>query len=220
MKIVIEKNAAKGIGYQIVLQDDPFYKVYQEGAELMDLQKACGFARFLLDEYNQAHGTDYAPENTIGIDEEAFEANARRDVNAARGWKEIKQGKLQDLSYSPMDAEEIYRSQTKVERGGMKNGAQQMKINITPEGLFLTILQVVIEHPSDVDVALYSKIVDGFCRLIASRGYGKGAAQIRTDIDRMDKNQAITWAHYTIAQYRVTPDDFNILASEADEETR
>lgn len=217
IKILIDQRDNQAYGYKVLFKHGLRIDVYQDDRKLGDLKSCCHFTRWLLDKYNREHGAHYTPEESIAITKEAFKSNHLRDLNAARGWREIQSGHMEELSYAPEMEKEIMDSEVRVERNGKdEQGRTKITVNITNEGIFMMIAKTLLfgSVEDKQDVNQFSSMIDGFCRFLALRGYGKGAADIRKSMEMMKEDQFIPWFHDMVRLYHVTDDDFNQLAME------
>jgi len=230
LKILIEKDANRGYGYQVHTIEGPINKLYgaQPGVYIDQMQRAVGFAKHLLAEYNEQHGTHLEPKEVIGIDEEAYEANASRDIDAARGWKEIQSGRFDDVQPSPIDAEDIYHANVHVHVQKVSKKAdepREIKINITPEGIFLTLIkswikdQQIPKAERDREYQQVDAVVGGFCKLLAAQRIGKSATQLKRSLAKKDEKSAVAWVDTMFKKYHVTSRDLMpLLAFMRDDE--
>lgn len=218
MNIIIEKSTTNARGYQLHYQNGPIDKVYREEV-FYDLNTAMEYAAIMLDAHNTQYNDNCTPKECIAFDEEALKANEKYDVSAKRMLKKIRKGKFSDVKPSPINAQTIRDTHIKIKRGPKKPGeAQKISINITPQGLFMTLLQVAIEKDDTGDksetLAKVQPILREFCKLLAGRGYGKGIAEIKQEVKAMTRDEFISWFDTVVEHYNISEDSMKIIVAE------
>lgn len=218
MNIIIEKSQTTPRGYQIRYQNGPVNKVYTEEV-FYDLHTAMKHAEMMLEAHNSQYNEKCTAKDCIGFDEEALEANERFDLNAKRMLKKIRKGKFDEVRPSPTNAKRVTDAHIKIKRGPAKAGEpQKISINITTQGLFMTMLQVAIEKDENKGITKTKKemqsVLRGFCKLLAVRGYGKGAAEIEQEVTAMTRDELISWFDVVCNHYNVSEDDMKIIVVE------
>lgn len=211
LRILVEVDDSAGRGYQINVQDGPIRSIIQRKPPIPDIGTAMRLAHDIFDETNEKrYGGKLLAENCVGFDNEAVRVNSKQDVNARRFLHDLEKGDFSVVRPAAMDAQAIRDANIRVERKGVVDGKESIKINITNTGLFLTLFTISREHDSEMPDA--KEMIKGYCRLLASRGYGKSATEIKEELDSMSEDAGTAWIERTMDIYNVTDDDLNYLA--------
>ncbi len=211
LRIVVEADEKRGRGYQIHVQDGPINQIIQRNPPILDIGTAINLAHDIFDETNKTrYGGKLLAENCVGFDNEAVRVNSAWDVNARRFLHDIEKGDFSRIRPAAMDAKEIRDANIQVERKGVVDGKESINIKITNTGLFLTIFTISRQHDDEMPTA--KEMIKGYCQLLASRGYGKSATEIKAELDAMSEDAGTAWIERTMDLYHVTDDDLNYLA--------
>lgn len=182
MEIILELNRRFGRGYQIHLIHGPTDKTYD--AEPLTLYEAGAYVGTLLEEMNQAFGTDYKPYQVLHTTAEGLEVNAKSDLASARMLYDIKNERYEystpataDFKKAVIDGEEQYL--------------------LSGRG---TVLTTYFCWQDDGNQKAKEAMLR-YCQYIAAHGFKGGATRAFDELERRDKDHAVDWIRQTYARH-------------------
>lgn len=189
MFINLELNQKFGKGYQIRVIHGPVNQVYDK--EPFNLNEAAKCATVTLELFQKEFGETFDPDEVIGITDEALEVNRKYDIASAQFFKDVKSGSFNYCQPAPIP-------------DAIPGEGEEMLLSARGVLLF-SYLTWKEERTKPAQ-----RFMMRYCQLLASRGYGKGAAQIFNDMDKMDKDSGCEWIRETYQKY--THNDEEVIA--------
>lgn len=181
LKVVLETNQKFGRGYQLNIQTPIQSWVYDQ--EELSLTDAGGYVGVFLESYNKTFHTAHELHEVLRIAGEALRAN-KNDFMSRKLLKDIETGRGKYiLPPQPTD----YRTDEYGETWLSGRGT-----------LVFAYTSWIGEGRKDDKGA---KLLQGYCRLLAGKGYGGGASEIFGRLKAMDINTGVDWCKATYAKH-------------------
>lgn len=173
MKIYLELNHRHQCGYQVHVIDGPLNMTDDE--EAMTLADATQDAIHLIEAVNERDGRSLKPWEVIHITDEALQANQHDDIQSYKIMQDIKSG-AHELTQRVTEPEEYY---------------------LTGPGVVLYSYFVWIEE----QLPKARTVLERYCELLACKGYGGGANDILSELDRKEKDKVEHWVQTTFGKF-------------------
>jgi len=191
MRITLELNQKFGHGYQIHMVNGPVDSVYN--AEPLKMTEAGGHVAWMVERMNKVMGTNYEPHEVLRIAHNALVAN-KDEFMSRRFLKDIETGRY-ELTKPPEQADYM-----------MVNSGEAL---LSERGI---LLYAYTSWPNEGKKDDKSKaFLHGYCRLLASKGYGGSAGAILQELHAMDVDGGIAWCKKTFAKYAGTGEVIRLM---------
>lgn len=180
LMITLETNKRMGHGFQLLIHMDN-HEVLCDSAAYSMLQ-AISFASSLIQDFNQEFDTAYDLQEVVVVRRDALIAN-RDDLMSRRMLNRIE-----------MD-EEINTPDHEPEHREDENGDDW----VSERGALVFAYGTWFDDGQPEDKRM--QLLRGYCRLLASKGYGGSATQIFEQLQLMDDNEGMCWCRNTYDGY-------------------
>lgn len=193
MKITLELNKRFGRGYQIHIIHPPIDSVYD--AESLSLTDAGGHAAWMLEELNKQLGTCFEPYEVVSIAHDGLEAN-KDEFMSRRFLRDIETG-AHELSRPAEQSDYTFN-----EKG---------EAMLSGRGVLIYAYASWVDDGKKDDKG--AKLLRGYCRLLAGKGYGGGAGEIFRKIKGMELKTGIDWCKATYAKHVNSAEIMGLMSS-------